>query len=80
LKGVEVDSNGEIDYKKFIEDVLRQWECGTANLDIYYYITESYRDKNEKSAIMQWKLASGFSFFILVIQRAKSFFIMHSNK
>ena len=24
LKGVEVDSNGEIDYKKFIEDVLRQ--------------------------------------------------------
>ncbi|CAI4061714.1 hypothetical protein SKDZ_07G1520 [Saccharomyces kudriavzevii ZP591] len=24
LKGVEVDSDGEIDYKKFIEDVLRQ--------------------------------------------------------
>ena len=24
LKGVEVDGNGEIDYKKFIEDVLRQ--------------------------------------------------------
>ena len=24
LKGVEVDNDGEIDYKKFIEDVLRQ--------------------------------------------------------